>query len=836
MATPHRRHRLDPDFGGPLGITELLESAAVATDPDEVARRRAQAELAGALDQLGDVAEAALDLVTPEEFSRLVWRLPNPSRTDFLRDLRVPPAKRPTPMAARDGLTRLRAWPPDKRTRALQFLVSPVRRALAPALTEWRESHDDDGLRQALTDDPAQASAVRLTVFADWQRGAASVAALRIAMRSKLALPSWPGELVDTVVAACRKLEGLSAGVAATVLPVTAPPVDEFVKTAKQLREALADAQSAAATVSAALADSRTAAPEDLATIAALRPLAESAQLLLEGASAEPESADCLALAAQLEEAAERASRPEEHPELERLASLVGPPEYGEMIASVRRAADELLGRDGWDDARRRRAEGLTALARLVDATAAGEHGVVVELHQTAQAALPGNLQQLLVIALLGRLGYLPDDEPEPRDAPVAEPSPEPEPQPTPLAAAPPVEEAATPDVSAPTAQPDDLEQPDDGESRKLIATLLGTGKLALAHHAAAIAGDDQLAESARLLTLATAVRTESGATAKELRGSLENLDLHGFDGHQPAQLALLMAAVRAALVMADPHAGELADELSGHFERLPHLAVLTSAIGKASARGLLYSQAMLAELAPIATADNDIAAAAEAAAADRDRSRNLRFPRANQIAETWWAPNGLIGRAVAIAAADRREDVETAARTLRKLSRRQDLIAELKSVDDSLRSASARPLEGASRRRIIEQVAESLDLVRVWVDAVRAEASASRGTHPVPTQVAELRAHVLEERAAAAGELDALRHESSDPVLAGTAAACLAVLDQSVDMLDGESLKGTEPDPHAVLNRDLLRCASLRLRGQFRMSRRVLLCGLPRFPESWYA
>src|SRR4051794_200869 len=109
MAAPHRRHRHDTDFGGSLGTTELLAEAATATDSDEAARRRAQAELAGLLDRLGDVLETALDLVTAEEFSRLVWRLPNPNRTNFLRDLRVPPAKRPTPMAARDGLTRLRA-------------------------------------------------------------------------------------------------------------------------------------------------------------------------------------------------------------------------------------------------------------------------------------------------------------------------------------------------------------------------------------------------------------------------------------------------------------------------------------------------------------------------------------------------------------------------------------------------------------------------------------------------------------------------------------------------------------------------------------------------------
>ncbi|MGC7098300.1 hypothetical protein ACPZ19_26820 [Amycolatopsis lurida] len=807
MATPHRRHRHDPEFGGPLGTAELLERAAVATEPDEVARRRAQAELAGLLDRLGDVVEAALDLVTPEEFSRLVWRLPNPSRTDFLRDLRVPPAKRPTPMAARDGLTRLRDWPREKRAHALQFLMSPVRRALAPALTEWRESHDDDGLRQALTDDPNQASAVRLTVFADWQRGAASVAALRIALRSKLALPSWPRELVDAVVDACHKLEALTGGATVTVLPGTAFQVDELIKAANQLREGLAEAQSAAARVSAELEDSRTAAPEDLATIAALGPLAESAQALLDGAGSEPEFANCLLLAAELDEAAERASRPDEQPELERLEGLVGPPEYGEMIAGVRRAASELLGSDGWDDVRRSRAEGLTALVHLVDATAAGVPGVAVELHQTAQAALPKDLQPLLVIALMGQLGFRPD-EPEPRGATEAEPLPEakPEPQLAPLAVVPPVEPVVPPDESAPAGQPDDT------EGRQLIGTLLGAGKLALTHHAAAIAGDGQLAESTRLLTLATAVRTESAATAKELRSSLENLDLHDFDGHQSAQLALLMAAVRAALVMADPHAGELADGLSGHFVQLPHLAALTSAIGKASARGLLYSQAMLAELAPIAVADNDITAAAEAAAADRDRSRNLRFSRANQIAETWWAPTGLVGRAVAIAAADRREDIETAAGTLRKLGRRQDLVAELKSIDDSLRSSSSRPLEGASRRRIIEQVAESLDLVRVWVDAVRAEASAARGTHPVPAQVAELRAQVLEERAAAAGELEALRYESADPVLAAAAAACLVLLEQSVDMLDGESLKGAEPDPHAVLNRDLLRCAPLRL------------------------
>ncbi|UOZ07019.1 hypothetical protein [Amycolatopsis sp. WQ 127309] len=806
MAAPHRRHRHDTHLGGPLDTTDLMAQAAVETDLDKAARLRAQAELAGMLDRLGDVVETALDLVTAEEFSRLVWRLPNPDRTNFLRELRVPPAKRPTPMAARDGLARLRTWPRERRTHAVQRLVSPVRRALAPALTEWRHSHDDDGLRQALTNDPAQANIVRLTVFADWQREAASVAALRIALRSKLALPTWPSELVDTVVEACQRLEALSGDSATAVCSDVEPGLDDFAKTAERLREALAEAQRAAAGVSARLADSRPAAPEDLAVIAALEQLADSAWVLLEEQGSGQGSEDCLVLAARLDAAAERASRPAGHPELDRLEDLEGPPEYGEMIASVRHSARELLGSGAWDDAQQSQAESLTALVRLVDATAAGEAGAAVELHQTAQATLPDDIRPLLVIALLGRLGFRAEDRPEPRDLIVAEPAPEP--QPLPRTVAPPAEEeTVAAEVPPPADEPDD-----NAEARQLTVALLDAGKLALAHHAAAISEDDRLAEAIRLLTLATAVRTEEGATAKELRESLEKLELRRFDGHQPAQLALLMSAVRAALVTADPHAGELVGGLSGHFSQQPHLVSLTSAIGTASARGQLYNQAILAELAPIAIADNDISAAAEAAAADRDRSRNLRFPRANQIAEEWWAPTGLIGRAVAIAAADRREDIETAAGTLRKLGKRQDLIGELKSLDDRLRSPGSRPLEGASRRRILEQATESFDLVRAWIDAVRAEASTARGPQPPSAQVAELRSQVREDRTAAAGELDALRHGSADPLLAAAATACLVLLEQSVDMLDGESLQGAEPDPHAVLNRDLLRSVALRL------------------------
>lgn len=204
-----RSRRKHPDANGVHDAAGLVSLADETTDPDERALLLAKARLAAQLERLDDPLDAAFEVLTPAEFTSLVWRLPNPGRMELLRDLRMPPAKKPTPLAATNGLAQLHQWPAAKRLKAARFVTSPIMRGLAEPLGHWWLHRDDAALTTALVEDTGQANAVRLMVLALWYEMPDVVAALRVALTEGLALPTWPAEVVDGIVDACSQLESL---------------------------------------------------------------------------------------------------------------------------------------------------------------------------------------------------------------------------------------------------------------------------------------------------------------------------------------------------------------------------------------------------------------------------------------------------------------------------------------------------------------------------------------------------------------------------------------------------------------------------------------------------
>jgi hypothetical protein len=347
--------------------------------------------------------------------------------------------------------------------------------------------------------------------------------------------------------------------------------------------------------------------------------------------------------------------------------------------------------------------------------------------------------------------------------------------------------------------------------SRGLVRQLLGNYRLALAYHGAVACGDRRRADALRILTLADAVRTDTAPTAGALRTAIEAEQGSTGSGDTAVQLLLLAGTVRACLATADAAAGRVAQTVATALQHLPALSAVGDTIGSATMKRRLYNPDMLATLAPIAGADNDIAMTVETARSIVAKPRRLDFVRANQIIDVWWAPNGVIGRLLASAADDRRSELDTVTEQLRLFAKRQYLDDLLDREDARLRSSSGRVLQGQQRHKLKEIAENSVSAVRDWADAVRADQAAAHG--PVSADLARLRQEVLTLWPAAEHELQSLISAGVDTpwmLQADAARACLTSMQGSVAMLDGIKPPGGARDPELALNQDLLRSANL--------------------------
>ncbi|SCE69106.1 hypothetical protein GA0074696_0256 [Micromonospora purpureochromogenes] len=514
---------------------------------------------------------------------------------------------------------------------------------------------------------------------------------------------------------------------------------------------------------------------------------------------------------------------------------LTGPDTERDRIGKAVVLATALQQMPVWGPQQQEHVTGLLSLLGLIDAAAAKDMQALPAAFASVEQHLPDNIAALRMPALGGQL-QITGTNSDADGVPAAEDT-APAQDPTPAAAAPePVREPAVvegtaattkalsttgvPVVQAPPAAstpatvtpPAGEDEPaDTAAGRELVRQLLGASRLSLAHHAAAACGDRHRADALRILTLADAVRSETSPTAGALRTALEGEQGGAASGDTAAQMLLLAGTVRACLVTADAGAGRIAKTIAASLHQLPALAMIADAIGTATEKRLLYSPDVLAALAPIAGAANDIAMTVEAAQSEVSRPRNLDFVRASQIADLWWAPNGVIGRILATAAADRRSELETVAEQLRLFAKRQYVDDLLNQEDAHLRSGSSRQLQGQQRRKLKEMVDRSVTAVRAWADAVRANQAAAQG--PVPAHLAKLRLDVLVQWPAAEHELQNLITVAADMpwmLQAEAAQACLTSMRGSVGMLDGDKPAGPDRDPDVVVHQGLLRCAAL--------------------------
>jgi hypothetical protein len=443
MASRSRRTRNQnqPLLYNSEGFTRLASDAAA---PSVQALHTAKARLAGELERLGDPVSDALEVISPVEFAELVWRLPNPGRTEFLRDLKVPAAKKPAPATASMGLNRLRTWSSEQRLKGVYYVSTSALWGLSAALERWLDDRDDEALATSLVEDQSQINVIRLMVVTHWYDAAELVAALRCGLLSGLALPTWPAEVINEVVAACRTLERVRFEDGETQHDTVGTVTSDRLEVTANVRSASEDGQSEMDAAVPVSVDHLTATSRDLgrAMVAAhekavlfvqclenkklpgigqLEPIHElyavvervksvvhgaNTQFGLDHAAAEPtETEDCGALQDMLTVAVNAASDERTTREdLTRLVDITGPETSREALGKIRELAQELVRIRPWDEFQRKHVSALAALLRLVDAAAADDSSTAMEYYPIAHEHLPAGVTPIVAMALLGKL------------------------------------------------------------------------------------------------------------------------------------------------------------------------------------------------------------------------------------------------------------------------------------------------------------------------------------------------------------------------------------------------------------------------------------------------
>lgn len=817
-----------------------------------------------AIEHLGNPVGDVLAALDATVLLQLLQRVRNRDRIAMLQTLRVPSA-RLSSRAAEQCLATLRKRNADLQLRAAGTISQPTIRALTSALHDHEWHGGDQHLDDAVAAFSESRPELLLAAFSAPLFSPGHTALLRHALQ-RFPMPAWPKEDVQNAIDACSALErawllrmphAQNVRSAETPSPPATdagltpdpsftgrePELADWSSRAENLDSLLVSAQSAAARITAHLASERAPAHDDIVALTALR---RDALVLHEDLGAQAplavprDPADVRALcAAARKVAAEQAEQVGNRAAMLRVAALEGP--VGSTpLESVREQALRLL------DAPSADMEHLRLLVALADAHAGDDDSAVDELLALLKEA-PQEVNSVAALILRGKVtapaaptgdthestsGPLTPQvppsstasaEPDPaRSAdgptdPASAPQPEAVPAALPAAvrAEPPVHEAADREAAEALAPPAPVTA-----DIALITRLISAGELALAGHAAHAVGRPSLQHALETLQLAHCVRSETGPCASALR---ERIDLEGSHPSvtgQDERMLLLAAALRAALLTADPNAGELVNALADNCSGMTHLQQLCRAVGTASARGQLTAAGGLNVLESVTEADTEVSRASEDARLHLTAPRHLHFPRAETIVRAWWdADGGLIGSLVAAAADDRRDRADQVAAQVRQLSPTA-LSKALKDIDNQLRSKGDAVLQGAARRRILQYVAESLDIVNTWLLATRTAARSPA----LNSALANLRHEVRAQAEDTYTELHAHADTVSQPFSAAVTETVLDSVRATIRLLDGATLPGTEPVPGHALNADLLRCSRLPLTRTLEPAREVTL------------
>ncbi|WP_159000946.1 hypothetical protein [Streptomyces sp. SBT349] len=876
-------------------------------------QRTAYRELTKATEELSDPVGDVLALVTEEQLSSMLERLSRKQRTVVLQELRTPAVGQPSTHAVRQALGALRRSDRPQKTSIIGMLTQPTIDGMQEHLSAWLENGSEQELAR-LEDLAPDRTVLLLTGLVQWILAPSGVPLLHLVLRDH-ALSSWPGDVTENIVRACRAVEDClrdrpaggtpadpsavqddakssdagppdHAGAPSDVAEVPDPPgtaLDLSTAVAcaiqvERLNHAFAAASRAVAGAAAMLAAGRVVPAEQIHPLQEVRLVAREVHAALVtalGGPAHDPGRDLPDLVHALVALAASADQDDQLREILHQVGAAKGPEGHPALVVLRTAAATLLAAGPWTDGQRHDAESLAAVAKLAHAVEADDDEEADTLTEHLRQNLPASIAPVVTLVLRGKAliasrprqdGLTNDQEPRHTGEPVPQPLPAdgprhaqeqdaapgadrgplPEAGAKPLPAPGPAPDSQTADDTGTSAEGTSLpglaaprfaddpadtdqhvalqhppiaakaEQPDTAEdapevhhrsvASPLLADLTMRGQLALAHHAAHALNNHETASALRAVALAEAIRSDTGACAQEVRAAVTGQLQHGVPAGLPDRLMVLAAAVRSGLLAGDPDSGELALKIADRLHHLPGTRAVATAIGNASARGQLSGRTTLNVLAARPDTSDELTVICDTAREELRNSPSLgNNLRAKQFADRWWGSDGRIGVLLNAVADDRRDLAANARHQLRELSAPGALPGFLDRDDKAVRGSS-RKLQNAAGSRILQYAANSLDIVQQWL--VLIAQTQPRATDPLSF----LHQAVAPHHQPMADELTALEESDPGSLLASAARVCRQSLETTVLLLAGGTLTGTEPEPTAVLNTDLLRCPDLEL------------------------
>ncbi|MBP2183839.1 hypothetical protein [Amycolatopsis magusensis] len=624
--------------------------------------------------------------------------------------------------------------------------------------------------------------------------------------------------------------------IATETQPGAAQPgaVTDIVQLSQDLQHAIAEAIPAAQRVLDGLRADRAPTLGDLEVLAAARARFDTAVATLHASGDTVDPASTVAtitaalsdlITATSDEAAVRAR-------LAQLRTFTAPETnaaLAEALTAAQTQAAQFAATPQWSEDDRRHASTLTTLITLADPATTPEQAMALQqdfVHAYPALALLAITASQLTHTHPGAAPAPPLDEaPSPAPAqtaatPKSTPDPDQPAQPedspraqdhTPPPGASSASNApkqAPEDHTAPRADVTAHPEPDHVAAQdRVIADLAGliaTQRFGMATALARAAQQPASRQSIlRIAALATAVRSDAGAVTSALRGELIDLDTDEVAEDSLSTLLAVVSLLRAALVTGEPTTGAVLAELATRVE--PTLSGIADQVGRRALRGVLVDTPPLTVLADVTEIEQSLHTIRDAAHAML-RPRTLRFKRATDIAKAWMAPGGLLGTALTAAATDNRTALHEVTSLVRRLADNAEVAREIDASDRKYRGKGGKPIEGAARQDLTDLVAEAVQHLAEWTNAVLIEQRAGSAQQWATGEISDMRAAVLSNRDAAIAALTAQAHHA-DPLLAAASQAAADSLNATMDVLAGTATLPTrEPTPAFAITAELLK------------------------------
>lgn len=344
-------------------------------------------------------------------------------------------------------------------------------------------------------------------------------------------------------------------------------------------------------------------------------------------------------------------------------------------------------------------------------------------------------------------------------------------------------------------APPEDV---DASVAATTVAELVAASRFGLAHHLAAVLGQDYRATILSEAAYANAVRTAASPAAAEFVALTAQTTVNPSDTGS----VLLRAASLVRVALLDPASGTPA-LLRAHVGALgawPQLQELAVAIATATEQNVAVPAGGL-DLDVAQAHDQACAIASWAEDTLKRPPRHNRLFRGVEIWKAWTDADGPLGKLLAAVACNDASDADKVRDLIAPLAKRSDIEQAIDAADKALREGRpgrATKITGPAREQLIRNVTEIIEQVRAWYDLTDGLVGgwASSQRNDLANTALRLRRRLHDELCQVAG----------DDWAEASARAAAASLDASCGLLANEPLPGAaiDIDPISALHRGL--------------------------------